>query len=48
MITVGKRQVVADRHLSALANSISILSYFQVEIRCEDYVASIFNALVSS
>ena len=48
MINVGKRQVVADRYLSALVNSISFLSYFQVEIGCGDYLASILKALVSS
>ena len=39
MINVGKRQVGADRYLSALVNSIAILSYFQVEIGFEDYLA---------
>ena len=49
VINVGKGQVVvADRYVSALVNSISILSYFQVEVGCRDYLSSIFNALVLS
>ena len=48
VINVGKGQVVADRYVSTLVNSISILSYFQVEVGCRDYLSSIFNALVLS
>ena len=48
MINLGKRQVVADRYLSALVNSISILSYFLVEEGCGDHSASIFKSLVSN
>ena len=41
MINFAKRQVVANRYLSALGHSISILSYFQVEEKSGDHLASI-------
>ena len=42
-----KKQVAANRYLSALGNRISILSYFQMEEGCGEHLASTFNALVS-
>ena len=48
MINVGKREVVANRYLSAMGNSVSVLSYFQAEEGCGNYSASIFNAILSS
>ena len=48
MINSAKKQVVADRYLSAMGNSVSILSHFQVEEGCGGHLALIFNALISS
>ena len=48
MINLAKRQVVINGYLSALGNSFSMLSDFQLEEGCEDHLASIFYALVSA
>ena len=48
VIDYAKRQVVANRYLSALGHSISILSYCQLEEGSGDHLASIVDALVSN
>ena len=39
-----KRKIAAHGHFRAFGNSISILSYFQVDVEYEDHYASIFDA----
>ena len=41
----AKREVVANIYFSTLGHSISSLTYFQVEERCGDHLASLYNAL---
>ena len=43
-----RKKTVADKYLSALVNSISVLSYFLVEEGYGDHLTSIFKVLVSS
>ena len=47
VINFAKRRVVANRYLSAMGHSISIVSYFQVDKGCGDHLASIFDTLMS-
>ena len=46
MINFAKTQVVANKYLSVLGHSISVLCYFQVKEGCRNDFSLIFNALV--